>query len=194
MYLAAVVWATRPPPPIYVSGEKTVVDVTDTGMPSLLHSPPPVYPEAALRARVEGSVKVHVTIDENGGVSKAEAVAGPELLREAAVEAVRGWQFSAFAGESQIDISFLLWHAGPRKVQPAEVVTRVPAVTVRGRHGKVRLVATIGENGTVESAKAVTGPRRLHTAAVDNVRMWLFRPELHDGKPARATTVVEVVF
>jgi TonB family protein len=193
-YLATVVWATRPPPPTYVSGDKTVVNVSDAGTPSLLHSPSPIYPEAAQRAHVEGSVKLRVTIDENGGVSNVEAAAGPELLRAAAVEAVRRWQFTAVAAETEIDIPFLLWHPGPHKVQPAEVVTRAPAVTVPGRHGTVRLVATVSETGSVESAEAVAGPKRLYPAAVANVRKWTFRPELQDGKPARATTVVEVQF
>jgi TonB family protein len=193
-YLAAVVWATRPPPPTYVSGDKTVVNVSDAGTPSLLHSPSPVYPEAALRARVEGTVKLRVTIDENGGVSKVEAASGPELLRDAAVQAVRGWQFTAVPAETEIDIPFLLWHPGPHDVQPAQVITRAPAVTLPGRHGTVRLVATVEESGAVAAAEAVAGPKRLHAAAVANVRKWTFRPELHDGKPARATTVVAVEF
>jgi protein TonB len=43
---------------------------------------------------VEGLVTVAVVIDEEGRVSAAEAVSGPESLREAAVAAARKARFS----------------------------------------------------------------------------------------------------
>ncbi len=193
-YLAAVVWAMQPPPPAYVAGDKTVVDVRDTAAPVLLHSPPPVYPRAALDRLVEGTVKLRVTVGDDGRVTRVEPASGPELLRQAAVEAVRQWQFTAVAAETEIDVPFLLWHPGPRKVEPAAPVTRAPAFAGRGRHGKVRLVATVDETGRVESAQAVSGPKRLLANAEANLRRWRFRPELHDGKPQRGTVVVEVEF
>jgi TonB family protein len=49
--------------------------------------PAPAYPAAAVKERVEGVVVVAVVVDEDGKVSAAEAVGGPELLREAAVAA-----------------------------------------------------------------------------------------------------------
>jgi len=193
-YLAAVIWAMLPAAPTYALPESTVVDVSDTGAPVLLHSPAPVYPEAALRRRVEGTVKLRVTIDDEGRASKVEAVEGPELLRAAAVEAVRQWQFTAVAAEIETQVPFLLWHPGPRKIDPPEPVKREPAFAGRGRHGKVRLVATVDETGHVESAKAVSGPQRLRQAAETNLRRWSFRPELHDGKPGRGTAVIEIEF
>ena len=51
--------------------------------------PAPVYPPAAKAARVGGTVAVQVEVDESGRVAKAEAVSGPELLREAAEDAAR---------------------------------------------------------------------------------------------------------
>ena len=56
--------------------------------------PPAVYPSAAKAARVSGTVTVAVEVDEGGGVSKAEAVIGPALLREAAEDAAREARFS----------------------------------------------------------------------------------------------------
>ncbi len=55
--------------------------------------PKPVYPEAAQRAGIHGTVKVSVTVDERGNVSDAEAVEGPKELREAAVEAAKRARF-----------------------------------------------------------------------------------------------------
>ena len=56
--------------------------------------PSPVYPPAAKAARVGGTVAVQVEVDESGRVAKAEAVSGPEMLREAAEDAAREAQFS----------------------------------------------------------------------------------------------------
>ena len=52
-----------------------------------------VYTPAALMARAIGTVSVEVSIDESGSVTSARAVAGHPLLREAAVDAARGWTF-----------------------------------------------------------------------------------------------------
>ncbi|GEM_PF-1630826 len=53
----------------------------------------PVYPEAARREGIEGAVSVEVTIDEEGHVTSARAISGHPLLRQAAVDAARGWTF-----------------------------------------------------------------------------------------------------
>jgi TonB family protein len=194
LYLVAVIWATRPPPPTYVSKDKFVVDVTDANTPTLLHSPPPIYPAAARAQNVEGTVRLRVTVDDAGQVSKAEPIEGPQALVSAAVDAVKQWQFTAVAAETEIQVPFLLWQANPRKVEPPAPLKQAPAFAGTGRHGTVRAVATIDETGKVESAKAVTGPKRLFEAAEKNLRRWTFRPRLEDGKPVRSTFVTDVVF
>ena len=55
----------------------------------------PVYPVTAKVARLAGAVAVEVTISEQGIVTSARAVSGPPLLRNAAVNAARGWKFKA---------------------------------------------------------------------------------------------------
>ena len=54
----------------------------------------PSYPPAAIEAHVSGAVVVEVTVDEEGKVMSARAVAGHDLLKDAAVEAARGWVFT----------------------------------------------------------------------------------------------------
>lgn len=56
--------------------------------------PQPVYPEEAKAKHVRGTVKVNVTIDEEGKVIAAEAVEGPKELRAAAVEAAKKARFN----------------------------------------------------------------------------------------------------
>jgi TonB family protein len=54
----------------------------------------PKYPTDARAAGVTGSVVVEVRVDVNGKVIKAEAVSGPDELRQAAVDAARQWEFT----------------------------------------------------------------------------------------------------
>ena len=53
----------------------------------------PATPPLAKVAKVTGAVVVQVTIDELGEVIDARAVAGHPYLKDAAVEAARGWKF-----------------------------------------------------------------------------------------------------
>jgi TonB family protein len=54
----------------------------------------PVYPGEALRARVQGAVILTVTINEEGLVHEAVVISGHPVLAQAAVEAVKQWQYS----------------------------------------------------------------------------------------------------
>jgi protein TonB len=56
--------------------------------------PAPVYPQAAKTAGVSGTVVVQIGVEEDGCVSKAQAVSGPALLRAAAEEAARQARFT----------------------------------------------------------------------------------------------------
>jgi protein TonB len=56
--------------------------------------PPPAYPDAAKRMRVQGMVTVDVILDETGKVVAANATAGPTVLRDAAVQAALKARFS----------------------------------------------------------------------------------------------------
>lgn len=56
----------------------------------------PLYPAIARAAHVEGTVEVHAIISRTGHVESAEAVRGPEMLRGAALEAVRSARYRPF--------------------------------------------------------------------------------------------------
>jgi protein TonB len=53
----------------------------------------PQYPPLAAKTNTRGRVSVTVEIDEQGKVVAAKAVSGPQLLRPAAEEAIKQWQF-----------------------------------------------------------------------------------------------------
>jgi TonB family protein len=56
----------------------------------------PLYPAVAKAAGVEGLVKVQVLVGEGGRVVSAEVLDGPPLLRDAALDAARQWEFKPY--------------------------------------------------------------------------------------------------
>jgi TonB family protein len=60
----------------------------------LIRKVAPVYPELAIRARVKGAVKLAITVDEAGYVKEVQVMGGHPLLIDAAVAAVKQWQYS----------------------------------------------------------------------------------------------------
>ena len=62
--------------------------------PRRLEGVPPVYPETARDARIEGVVILECVIDPQGRVSEVRVLRGVPLLEEAAVDAVRQWVYS----------------------------------------------------------------------------------------------------
>lgn len=58
-----------------------------------LSAPEPEYPAIAKAARAEGTVRVRLTVNEDGNVVAAEAVSGHPLLQSAAVDAARRTKF-----------------------------------------------------------------------------------------------------
>jgi outer membrane biosynthesis protein TonB len=191
IYLALIYFGTRPPKAVYKYATPTVMTVTERGGPTVLHSPPVVYPPQALRACVEGTVTLQVSIAADGTVVQAVPVAGPGPLRQAAADNVRQWLFEASPRETLIDVAFSLREA-TRSLRLPEAVRRLtPAYRGRVR-GSVRVVAMVDPHGRVEFVQPVTGPEDLVPSAVESVRRWTFRPMLRDGKPVRGTAVIDV--
>jgi TonB family protein len=61
----------------------------------------PDYPAAARPEGVEGEVHLLVTLDAQGNVTGAEPLAGPAVLRAAAVAAVKQWKFRPVIRDGQ---------------------------------------------------------------------------------------------
>ena len=193
VYLALVIVFSWPEKPEYVAANPTVMTVSEKAGAAVLHMPEPIYPEQALRESVEGTVKLKVVVDADGVAGKVTPVAGPELLRGAAVDAVHRWQFEGKAAETQVEVPFSLRYV-TRTLTPAVPVERTRPAYRGNAHGKVRVVALVDKDGRACRVQAVAGPEQLRAAAVDSVRQWTFRPTLRNGLPIHATTVVEISF
>jgi protein TonB len=62
--------------------------------PAKLTHVPPLYPELARRAGVQGTVEIECIIDPQGNVVRARVVRGVTLLDAAALEAVQQWRYA----------------------------------------------------------------------------------------------------
>lgn len=84
---------SEPPPS---PGPKPILKPVSGGVlnGTAIQLPPPIYPEAAKRLRTTGVVSVEVILDETGKVVAARAASGPNILREAAVQAALKARFS----------------------------------------------------------------------------------------------------
>jgi len=63
---------------------------------TLLRRVQPVYPPEARRLRLEGSVLLEANVAEDGQIQDLKVVSGQAVLAQAAVEAVKQWQYSPF--------------------------------------------------------------------------------------------------
>ena len=59
----------------------------------------PIYPAPARTARITGSVRVEVVIDEEGRVADVVKASGPAMLQSAAKDAIKRWKFKPFVVE-----------------------------------------------------------------------------------------------
>src|ERR1700733_11807955 len=56
----------------------------------------PVYPPITSAAHVSGAVVLHAIISKSGSIENLEVISGPEMLRNAATEAVRSWRYKPY--------------------------------------------------------------------------------------------------
>lgn len=66
----------------------------NTSPPTKTKDVPPVYPPAALSARVQGIVILEVVIGPSGRVTDVKVLRSVPLLDEAAIDAVKQWEYT----------------------------------------------------------------------------------------------------
>jgi TonB family protein len=59
----------------------------------LLYAPRPAYPADAKAAHISGTVTIHGIIAADGTVRSMEVISGPEVLKQAAIDAVKQWRY-----------------------------------------------------------------------------------------------------
>jgi TonB family protein len=60
------------------------------------HRVDPEYPQAARPAKLQGVIVLEVVVGRDGSVTDVRALNGPEVLAQAAIEALRWWRFEPY--------------------------------------------------------------------------------------------------
>jgi len=83
-----------PPPPPPPRAERPPVRTGGAlEAPALIKRVAPVYPDVAVNARIEGVVILEATVGRDGRVEDVRVLRGVPFLDQAAVDAVRQWQY-----------------------------------------------------------------------------------------------------
>jgi protein TonB len=80
-------------PQAHVSADEMVKLVT--------HRVDPDYPEAARPAKLQGVIALDVVVGRDGSVLDVQALNGPEVLAQAAMDALRWWRFKPYRVDGQ---------------------------------------------------------------------------------------------
>lgn len=82
---------------------------------NILSKPEPSYPAIAKAARISGTVVLSATISKTGTIENLTVVSGPQMLSQAAIDAVRQWRYKPYLlnGEpvevqTQVNVNFTL--------------------------------------------------------------------------------------
>jgi len=67
-----------------------------TAVGFLIYKATPVYPVDAKKARVQGTVVLNAVIGTDGTVKELSVVSGPDMLQQAALDAVRQWRYKPY--------------------------------------------------------------------------------------------------
>jgi protein TonB len=104
------------------AADRRIVRMESVPDAKIVHKVAPVYPPDAIDHRVQGVVKIKVLIAPDGHVEQAHIAGGHPLLGQAALQAVRQWQFQPLGTEdqptrviTQVEVPFRLSAIGAAK-------------------------------------------------------------------------------
>ena len=87
---------THSPPPVQGAMPKLVNISAGVAAGLILSHAAPVYPIDAKQAGVSGTVVLGAVIDTDGSIKDLQVISGPELLQQAATDAVRSWRYRPY--------------------------------------------------------------------------------------------------
>ena len=171
--------SAQPPQRIRLGGTVTAA--------KMMHKVEPVYPPLARQARISGTVTLRTIIGRDGKVKQLEVLSGHPLLVQAALDAVRQWEYqpTLLNGEpveieTTIDVIFELRDHSPDGDQPAQ-----SAPANAGGTKEAKILRTEPDEidsvlrADLEKLLAVTGTERQQEAVckkiLESLRPILFR-------------------
>jgi protein TonB len=82
------------PPPVPAPPQKPLRPGGDIREPVKVKNVAPVYPQIAIKARIQGRVVIDAVIGTDGVVREARILSGVPLLNQAALDAVKQWRYT----------------------------------------------------------------------------------------------------
>jgi len=189
-------------------------------MPSVISEVKPVYTAEAVRARLQGIVKMAVVVNADGTVGDVRVVDSLDpLLDGQAIAAMKQWRFKpgmkgdvAVPVRVEVEMTFTLRETpGPRVGSPealkpgngvlvpkvlSEVKPEYPAAVKEKRiQGVVVMDCVVLPSGDVGDIRVTTSLEpSLDAAAVRALRKWRFQPGTKDGQAVPVQVSVEITF
>jgi TonB family protein len=112
---ASNVFGSKPALNVAPAAPKTISVAASIMAGRAISKPAPAYPSFARTARVEGTVVLHATISKTGTIQNVSVVSGPQMLRQAAADAVKTWRYKPYLldnepveVETNVDVIFVL--------------------------------------------------------------------------------------
>jgi TonB family protein len=185
--------------------------------PKLIKKVNPVYPDEAVKSRIQGVVVLEAVIDEMGKVQEIRTVtSAAPMLDKAATEALQQWEYAPFEMDGRcrrvmftVTIRFRLDEkkkdamgalARLEDSQKPKLIKKIdptyPQAALEHKlEGVVVLEVKINELGKVTDMRDVssTSPT-LKQAAIEAVRQWEYEPYIVDGKAKPVVFTVTVTF
>jgi TonB family protein len=189
--------------------------------PKLVKQVNPVYPEAARKGHVEGTVILEAKTDEQGNVVDARILRSIPVLDQAAIDAVKQWKYEPLIIDGKprkviftVTVRFMLKEGDKAKtldkfaqgavkvegdMKPPKLVKEVRPVypevaRLAEVQGVVILSVKADEKGQVVDVMVLRSIPLLDQAAIDAVRQWVYEPTIIDGKAAPIVFTVTVRF
>ncbi len=80
-----------------------------------ISKPSPNYPAIAVAAHIQGTVVLQATISKTGTIENLRVLSGPQMLRQAALNAVQQWRYRPYLlngdpveVETTVNVNFVL--------------------------------------------------------------------------------------
>jgi TonB family protein len=190
------------------SGEPKLVLSQEVMARQLIHRVEPDYPEAAKAQGISGLVVIQFQIDTEGHVAQPNVASGDPLLTDAAVNAVKQWQFKPFLLNGEpvaVQTSATVRVGPPQKLRVSQGVMEGnllhkvdPAYPVEARaariQGDVILMVIISREGDVSHLEVISGHPLLAEAATKAVKQWKYKPYSLNGNPVEIESTIKVQF
>ncbi len=182
----------------------------------------PVYPEKARKERIEGKVSLKLLVNVDGSVSDVKVLEGPEIFRQAAIDAISQSQFKPAEHNGKVvpvwmvmpiefsldstDTDLQLTSPVPIDADGNEVdipnffeVEAKPELlqsvkSVYPPRVTVRLELKVNADGSVSDMKVLKGPEEFHQAAIDAISQYRFKPGTLNGKVVPVRMTQSIIF